>query len=409
MISHAFQNALRSIWTKKTRSFLTMLGVIIGVAQIVALIGLGNGIKKDVTSQITDLGTNILFVLSGKVENANGGINPAASVGASTLTEQDVAAIRAIAEVKDVVPLGLTASVPAVDGKPAIGTIVMASEANFLQLMTMYHLTAGHFFTAADNAAQAKNIVLGKETVATLFPNVGIPEVVGKTVQLGKETFTVVGIMEMSQTSSLFSGGGSSSGGLAIIPYATAKSLNPNTQIIRIGVKASDTADAKKLKNTIATTLKDLHGADDVTVFTQDDILKVVDNILSLITTAIVALASISLIVGGIGIMNIMLVAVSERTKEIGLRKALGATRASILLQFLTESAIISLFGGAIGVAIVSIVSVIVKIKMALSIVINLNSILLAILFSLGVGIVFGLLPAYRAARKDPIDALRYE
>lgn len=410
MIGQAFITALRSIWSKKIRSFLTMLGVIIGVAQIVALIGLGNGIKRDVNSEVTALGTNILFVLPGKVQDASGNINPAASVGASTLTAADVTAIGQLPNIVNVIPLSLTATVPAVNGQQAIGTIVMASEPDWLDFLTMYKLSTGRFFTAAENNSHAQVIVVGKEPAARMFPGLGQKDIIGKEVQLGKNTFTIIGLFETAQTSSMFSTpGGSTGGGLAVIPYQTSKALNPNTQIFRIGVKASDQADAKTVKSEIIAKLKDLHGADDTTVFTQDDVLKVVNRILGLITTAIVALSSISLIVGGIGIMNIMLVAVSERTKEIGLRKALGATRSSILFQFLTESAIISLLGGGIGVAIVSIASIIVKAKANLSIVIDLYSILLAIGFSLGVGILFGLLPAFRAARKDPIEALRYE
>lgn len=409
MILHAFWNAFRSIWTKKTRSFLTMLGVIIGVAQIVALIGLGTGIKQDVGSEVTQLGTNILFVIPGKVQSANGSINPAASVGASTLTDADVTAIGQLANITSVTPIGLTAAVPTVGTTQAIGTIVFATEPNFLEFMTMYHLTAGRFFSAADNSALEKVIVVSKDVATVLFPGSTLESVVGKTLQLGKNEFTIIGTVEMAQTNSLFSSPGGSAGGLAIVPFQTAKSLNANTQIFRIGVKASDSADSKTVKTEIATKLKELHGADDTTVFTQDDILKVVDSILSLITKAIVALSSISLLVGGIGIMNIMLVAVSERTKEIGLRKALGATRASILLQFLTESAIISLFGGGIGVGIVTIASIIIKAQANLHVIVNWNSIGIAMGFSLAVGLIFGLLPAFRAAQKDPIEALRYE
>ena len=406
---HSVRTALISIWTKKTRSFLTMLGIIIGVAQIITLIGLGNGIKHDVTSEVTQLGTNILFVLPGKVQSANGSFNPAASVGASTLTDADVVAMKQLPNITGVTPLGLMAAVPTVGTKEASGTIVMASEPNFLEFMTMYKLIGGRFISIADTTNKSKVIVVGKDAAATLFPGVAVKDVVGKTIQLGKNEFSIVGVIEMSQTSSLFSSAGSSTGGLAIVPFTTAKALNTNTQIFRIGVKASDNADVKVIKKEIQQKLQQLHGANDTTVFTQDDLLSVIDNILSLITKAIVGLSAISLIVGGIGIMNIMLVAVTERTREIGLRKAVGATFWHILVQFLTESIVLSLFGGAIGVAIAEVASIIVKSKFDLTILVNWQAVLIATLFSLGVGVIFGLAPAIRAAKKDPIDALRYE
>ncbi len=409
MIGQIIASAFQSLWTKKTRSVLTMLGVIIGVAQIIALIGLGNGIKKDISSEITQLGTNVLFVIPGKVQTASGGFNPAASVGASTLTDADVVAIRQLPDVTDVMVMGLMAALPTAGTNQAAGAMVLAAQPNFLGFVNMYKIANGRFFTAAENDAMKKVIVLGKDAALQLFPDVDAKEAVGKTVTLGKNDFTVIGTVETSETTSLFSSVGNSSVGLAIVPFKTAKDVNPNTQIFRIGVKASDSADAKVVKKAISAKLKELHGADDTTVFTQDDLLKVVDSILGLITKAIVALASISLVVGGIGIMNIMLVAVSERTKEIGVRKALGATRSSILGQFLTESVALGLVGGAIGVGIVSGASTIVHQKAGITILVDWYSIMVATQFSIGVGIIFGLLPAIRAAKKDPIEALRYE
>jgi len=407
---HSVRTALISIWTKKTRSFLTMLGIIIGVAQIIALIGLGNGIKKDIATEISQLGSNILIILPGKLQNSQGDLNPAASVGTSTITEADLLAIKQIPDVIDNTPLGLIPVVPTVGTVQAQGTMVIGAESSFFEYMNSYKLVSGRFFTTAESGQKSKVIVLGKESRTVLFPDLDAAAVIGKAVMLGKSEFTVVGTIEAVETSSLFSGGGSSgSVGMAMIPFTTAKELNPNVQIFRAAVKATDTADIKVVSKAIQAKLDELHGTNDTTVFTQDDILKIVDKILSLITTAIGALGAIPLLVGGIGIMNIMLVAVTERTREIGLRKALGATFWHILVQFLTESVVLSLFGGAVGVAIAKIASIIVKQKSDLTILVDWQAILIATLFSLGVGVIFGLAPAIRAAKKDPIDALRYE
>ncbi len=384
-----------------------MLGVIIGVAQIIALIGLGQGVKQSVADEVTQLGTNVLFVLPGKLQDAEGGFNPAASVGASTLTESDLELLKDQPEIITITPVSLLAGIPALGEKQALGTMTVAVEPDYFKVMTTAKIVAGRYFTDEENTTAAKVIVIGKQPKQQLFPTESNEAVVGKTISIGKESFTVVGVLETPQSTSAF--GGNSFDNMVFLPYLTGKATNDNVQIFRIVLKIEPNADVNAFSTKIATLLKNAHGADDMTVFTQEDLLSVVDDILSLITTAIVGLASISLVVGGIGIMNIMLVAVSERTKEIGLRKALGATRASILWQFLTESAIISLLGGAIGVTIVLVASVIVQQQANLKIIVDLNSIMIATSFSLGVGLLFGLLPAFRAARKDPIEALRYE
>ncbi len=407
MIGQAFTTALRSIWSKKTRSILTMLGVIIGVAQIIALIGLGQGVKKSVSDEVTQLGTNVLFVFPGKLQDANGGFNPSASVGASTLTEKDLELLKQQPEITTITPVSLLAGMPAIGEKLALGTMTVAVEPDYFQVVTTMKLTAGRFYTPQENTDAARVIVVGKAPQQSLFPGVPAQDVIGKSITIGKETFTIIGTVETPQSTSAF--GGPSFDNMVFLPYLTGKATNANVQIFRIVMKIDPDADVKSFAKKVEALLREEHGADDTTVFTQEDLLSVVDDILGLITTAIVGLASISLIVGGIGIMNIMLVAVSERTKEIGLRKALGATRASILWQFLTESAIISLLGGVVGVGLVTIASFIVKAKANLEIIVDLNSILIATGFSLGVGILFGLLPAFRAARKDPIEALRYE
>ncbi|MEK7637789.1 MAG: ABC transporter permease [Patescibacteria group bacterium] len=407
MVWHSIRTALVSIWTKKTRSFLTMLGIIIGVAQIIALIGLGQGVKSQIASEVTQLGSNLLITLPGKVQDSQGGFNPAASIGASTLTEKDVGIIRSLPDVELVSPVSLLAGLPAVGDIVANGSLIAAVEPSYFTVMTTVKISAGRSFNDQENSAKQSVMVLGGGPAKILFPGIAPPDIVGQTVRIGKTDFGVVGVTETSQSTSVF--GGNQFDSFVFIPYATGRSINENTQIFRLAVKTKADTDVKAVANEVRAALKQEHGIEDFTVFTQEDLLKVVDSILGLITTAIVGLASISLIVGGIGIMNIMLVAVTERTKEIGVRKAVGASFWHILMQFLVESVTLSLLGGAIGVAIAWAASIFVKQKAGLTILIDLNAILIATLFSLGIGVIFGLAPAIRAARKDPIEALRYE
>lgn len=408
MIGQAFIIALRSIWSKKTRSILTMLGVIIGVAQIIALIGLGQGVKQSVAEEVTQLGTNVLFILPGKLEGEDGQFNPAASAGASTLVESDLALLKAQPEIIFMSAISLLSGTPANGQQAAIGSLTVAVDPDYFEINNTIKLESGRIFTDQDNIEARRVIVLGGGPKEKLFPGQATDQVLGKTVTVGKESFEVIGVLKAAQESaSPF--GGSEFNDMVFMPYQTGRATNENVQIFRVVMKINPDLNVDQFARKAHVLLEQAHGADDITVFTQEDLLNVVDDILGLITTAIVGLASISLIVGGIGIMNIMLVSVSERTKEIGLRKALGATRGNILLQFLTESALISLLGGAIGVGIATVAGLITDAKANLPIIVDLNSIMIAVGFSLGVGVIFGLLPAIRAARKDPIEALRYE
>ncbi|MBI3573341.1 MAG: ABC transporter permease, partial [Candidatus Kerfeldbacteria bacterium] len=334
MFVRAIRDALLAIWTKKTRSILTMLGIIIGVSQIIALIGLGQGVKQEVSSEVTQLGSNLLFLLPGKVTSGSGGFNPSASLGASTLTEGDIAALRKLPDITESSIVSLYGGLPTVDTHTAPTALTIAVEPSYFNIMSNTgKLVAGRYFSDADNRAKSDVAVIGNDPKAALFPGVTNQDVLGKKIRYGKTAFSIIGVRETPPSNSAFGTSNTFSNAI-FLPYASAKAANANTQIFRFALKVKDGVDVKHEAGIVKATMLELHGGtEDFTVFTQDDLLKVVDNILGVITKAIVGLASISLIVGGIGIMNIMLVSVTERTREIGLRKAIGATNWHILLQ----------------------------------------------------------------------------
>ncbi|MCC6613825.1 MAG: ABC transporter permease [Anaerolineae bacterium] len=409
-MSAIFENlrvALTGLFSNKLRAFLTMLGITIGVASVTVLVSLGQAVEGFVRNEFLGLGSNLIIVFGAENERSE----------FVQLTMREARAIADPFRVPDALEVapqvqrgGMSARV---DSRETT-TTVNGVAANFLTVNSR-SLIDGEFITQEDIDGQTRVVVLGPALAERLFPNTNA---VGQNIRLGEVRFRVIGILDEV--------GGSPFGGnqdnIALVPISTALSrlsrdrlLTGDSPVSLIIVQARDSDSVALAAQEIRETLRELRGItfrdeDDFTIFTQTDLLETSESIFSLLTVFLALIAGISLVVGGIGIMNIMLVTVTERTREIGLRKAVGAQRRDIVLQFLTEAMIMSLIGGAIGVGLAFTGAMLVSAVLPdLDVSVQLSSLLLATAISLGIGVFFGIYPANRAAALNPIDALRYE
>jgi putative ABC transport system permease protein len=406
--------ALNSLAANKLRSALTMLGIIIGVAAVISLMGVGRGASAAIDSQINSMGTNLLFVTPGSTSQS--GVRTAQG-SAQTLTYEDA---QALADPEN----GLTAVAAVAPQVGAFGQVVYKGNNVNTQILGVtadyasvrnYAVEYGEFITENNALAKQAVAVVGAGVAEDLFTDGTDP--VGQSVRINNIPFRIVGVLEAK--------GGSGMGSQddqILVPITTAmarlsrnRSGASNTvSQISVQVVSKDQIDAATEQ--IGAVLRERHNIryeDDFTIQSQEDILESATAITDVLTLFLGGVAGISLLVGGIGIMNIMLVSVTERTREIGIRKAIGATRKNVLAQFLTEATVLSVLGGLLGVAagagIAQLISGLSIGSMTLEPSIDLDSILLATLFSLAVGLFFGIYPAYRASSLNPIDALRYE
>ncbi|MBS3784608.1 MAG: ABC transporter permease [Anaerolineae bacterium] len=407
--------ALRALTANKLRSVLTMLGIIIGVGAVIALMSAGEGVSAYVEEQFRGFGSNLLFVVAGGQDQAFSG-QPGTVVGGAELTNEDVEALRDPVRAPDVVAVS-----PVVMQTTLVAT---AKEEKVTQIegvapdyasVRKWFPVAGEFIRQTDIEARSRVAVLGQDVAEELFPENPYP--LGETVKINDVLFRVIGIMEKK--------GGSSFGSqddAVFVPLTTMqtrlvsmRSQSGDYQVSQIVVEAASKDRIDAASQQVATILRDQHGIDftdedDFTILSQEDIISVFGNITNVLTTFLGAIAGISLLVGGIGIMNIMLVSVTERTREIGLRKAVGARRSDILWQFLLEAMTLSVVGGLVGIGLgamgASIISSLIEGFEAL---VTPQAVILATTFSAAVGLIFGVYPARRASLLNPIEALRYE
>jgi len=400
--------AVSSLTAHTMRTVLTMLGIVIGVAAVIALVGVGTGAQAQVVSQFQSLGSNLVTVTA---MPSFGFSQSGLQQSSRTLTMKDVSAIKSLAtSVSLVAPLYSTNATVTYGGSTTSTTINGVTEEYATVRNTT--VTRGRFLTQEDNDNMAMVVVLGTSVVEDLFGSSDV-NAIGETVRINRQNYEVIGVLKSKGQS-----GPQNQDDVIIMPLRTAQlklgGAGTNTvRSINLQVRTADEMDLAQAQ--VTAILRSLHGLatgadNDFLVQNQADILSSVAETSGTFTTLLGSIAAISLLVGGIGIMNIMLVSVTERTREIGLRKAVGAKRGDILTQFLTEAIVISVLGGVIGVVLGVVgAQVITPLLGSSQAIVTTQSVVLALAVSLAIGVFFGLYPANRAASLNPIDALRYE
>ncbi|MCU7358475.1 MULTISPECIES: ABC transporter permease [Enterococcus] len=405
-ISESFKMALDSILANKMRSFLTMLGIIIGISAVIAILAVGNGATKEINGTFSDLGASTISVSTSQDASDS-----------QKITSQDVLALkRSIPNIDHISPVTNIQGNLTANDKSKFGIALAGMpDLQYTNQMMDKDLLYGRYFNQTEYEENAKVTIISADTARYFFN--GRENVVGEKItvknQNGQVTLRILGVTKGTMENMMGSFDTDKMPGYLAIPLTTAVTLQPDaTKMSELTVIAKSKDDIDTVSKQIVNILSVRHDTVGDKVYTATNFLQALDevnNVLGLFINFIAAVAAIALLVGGIGVMNIMLVSVTERTREIGTRKALGATNNNILFQFLTESVILCLIGGLIGLLLGASLALIVANALNITAHFTLGSIAFVLLFSSAIGIFFGVYPARKAARLDPIEALRYE
>ena len=403
MYKESFLMAWASLIANKLRSLLTMLGIIIGVAAVIALVSIGNGVKQDIEDSISSLGSNLLVVLPGAPRT------PGARSSQGSMKSLKISDYEAIAKLE-----GVKAASPMTNGSYVViyqnknwTTSVAGVNSNF-QDVNNWTMTSGRFFSDKNVQNRERVAVVGQTVVKNLFAD---EDPVGKEIRVKNIPFRVIGVLKSKGNGTM----GNDQDDTVLIPYTTSMERVEGIDYLRrVYVVAKDDGGIDRLQADIENLLRVRHNIkdtnlDDFNIQNMKSIMETVAQTTGTFTLFLGAVAAISLVVGGIGIMNIMLVSVTERTREIGVRKALGATYSVIVTQFLIEAVVISLIGGFIGIAFGIGASKVIGMVSGMSTVVSVPTIIMSFAFSMAIGLIFGIYPARKAAKLNPIDALHYE
>ena len=403
MYKESFLMAWASLIANKLRSLLTMLGIIIGVAAVIALVSIGNGVKQDIENSISSLGSNLLVVLPGAPRT------PGARSSQGSMKSLKISDYEAIAKLE-----GVKAASPMTNGSYVViyqnknwTTSVAGVNSNF-QDVNNWTMTSGRFFSDKNVQNRERVAVVGQTVVKNLFAD---EDPVGKEIRVKNIPFRVIGVLKSKGNGTM----GNDQDDTVLIPYTTSMERVEGIDYLRrVYVVAKDDGGIDRLQADIENLLRVRHNIkdtnlDDFNIQNMKSIMETVAQTTGTFTLFLGAVAAISLVVGGIGIMNIMLVSVTERTREIGVRKALGATYSGIVTQFLIEAVVISLMGGFIGIAFGIGASKVIGMVSGMSTVVSVPTIIMSFAFSMAIGLIFGIYPARKAAKLNPIDALHYE